>query len=472
MRRLICTLAILLSASPLLAIDTVCAGVTTGGCDQVQFTTNSIITIEKVIFPDASEITSANGLGGGVATAASLNLRMANTFTSITTAIAAGDLTFQLIAGTGVWKVDLGTVNSKIDLFLSTGQQIIREFDLFRSTGEAGIRAFLLYQSTGEQIGREFDLFRSTAEAKHDQFTLFLATAEAEIDNGGGGGGVGAAFNAYTGNNNNTGVDPSTVVFYDTNGLSVRFGGSSSMTVLLASTGNMTMNKLTALTDVVATSFTANGNQSPVFGSTWGVFQIQLTDSNDSELTVGETSVTVSGNLIYVSTFSTPFGPYRWVTLASSTYEMNFPTMPAAGRAHFDPTHSSETYMVTEIDLPENIVANSTPILTYALSVSTGKDAGTHIWGISMATVGAGGLDPYAAIYRSTMVFTASGDAGATATTARTAKNYTTNIALSGWNQYTGSGRRKLLIRVTSLGGTSTVKRWFDTAIIDWARQK
>jgi hypothetical protein len=176
--------------------------------------------------------------------------------------------------------------------------------------------------------------------------------------------------------------------------------------------------------------------------------------------------------VIYRSTFSTPFGPYRWVTLATSTYDVNFPTMPAAGRGHFDATHSSETFIVCEIDLPENVVATSTPMLTYALSVSTGKDAGTHIWGISVATVGAGGLDPYTAIFRSTMVFTASGEAGATATTARTAKTYGGDIALSGWNQYTGNGARKLLIRVTKLGGTSTVKRWFDTAVIDWARQK
>lgn len=83
-------------------------GVLQGGATTFNFLGSAI---ECTVTGKTANCTVTATGGGGQ----SLALRLGNSFVTITTAIADGDAVFQIVGGTGVWKVDLSTANTRLD---------------------------------------------------------------------------------------------------------------------------------------------------------------------------------------------------------------------------------------------------------------------------------------------------------------------------------------------------------------------
>lgn len=100
--------------------------------------------ITKAIAGTNINLTPASGIGevtfdaigSGGGSAAALVLRMGNSFVTITTAIAGGDLVFQTNSGTGVFKVDLSSYAKVTDTTTISGQYTYSSQVIFSSAAK------------------------------------------------------------------------------------------------------------------------------------------------------------------------------------------------------------------------------------------------------------------------------------------------------------------------------------------------
>lgn len=200
-----------------------------------------------------------------------------------------------------------------------------------------------------------------------------------------------------------------------------------------------------------------------------GEVQIDADGDGVADLVINSTGVTVPNtkSLAFGATIQIPFVPNRYISIASSTYAVDFPTMTDRGLPHFDVQHSSSGNSGTgTMWVPKNIIAGTTPQLDIFNSVVNAADAGNEIYGVAIATV-AGGVHIQNPIFQSTVAFTVSGPAGLT----KSVKS-ASGITLNGWNQYVGTGNMEILIKVFKLGGTATNNSWAEGGVISWKQQE
>jgi hypothetical protein len=219
---------------------------------------------------------------------------------------------------------------------------------------------------------------------------------------------------------------------------------------------------------IEATAYHTLGTGAGIFRTPSGELQIDVNADGTPEMKVNTSSVSVNGHDIMQSTFITPIAHYSFVSIATSTYEINYPTNVLQGLPLFEHTASSSIYSLHRISLP-GLVSGAVPTLKRADAISrSASDSGTMVFGISIATIGAGGFDVNNLVFSSTRVVTLTGLAGAV----NSIKSWVTEVPLPGFQTVSGAGNCDAIIRVTPMGGTSTAQRVFHGAAIAWKEQK
>lgn len=491
-------------------VDQVC--INGGNCPGVNnVVSQSTPVFTAIQFVDGTTQTTAGGSGGGGGgSGAALVLRMGNTFTTISTAIASGNLDFQIISGTGVFKVDLSsyaqtmastTWSGSLKLTNGTTIQTVSgpalrlisndayPIPLYIGNNAAGTLTGFCFQNGGVSTGACLGF---NENSKTMTFGLGSGAVNKEwmTYSGAAGGGLGInqisptsvlhISSASGATNSLLLVSTGGFKVFEVFGSSVvsyvpvisRYGveystsssGSSGSTpdngfTLAQSTINSRLDGLTAgASFYVKNSSTPSGAVFSVSSATvistftaGNIITGQLSVSGTAGTMTGTNGViTVTGDLSFATTWYTGVAFPVSVGSVGMQNSINFSTNNLNGRAYYDGTAAGSAPTNASFyqkSIPQTFVAGTTPTLTRFVDFSTGVTTQGRAYIISFATA-AQHEQSQNLVYTSTVVYIVSGNTPA----AGGAVTTRTKITLPSVGNMLGSGDCVLWIRVARDG--------------------